>query len=692
MSIENEIAGLTQSTTDLLEAVNTKKATLDNAVETAEAAKTVATSKAAEATTVVADASTHATNASNSASQAAASAASASQIVTGVATGLPSIRPSLNLDFVNSKRVDPRIDFTRSTTATYYDGKTTVKAEENVLPRSELFNDGPWTDAGLLRQADMAVAPNGTTTADHMLVKATDSAHRVYQNHTAYMGTDTYVTISVYAKANGYDFLGLNTGGNQGAVVFNLSTGVVDQVVGTVTSYGITDVGNGWYRCYLTDTSYSGTQPVFSVISQASATLDVFGSEVFLGDGISGIYLWGAQMENRDSLTAYTPTTTSPITNYVPVLQTAGINEPRLDHDPITGECKGLLIEGARTNHVANSEPLDNEEWRYNMHGVRIQPNVLVAPNGTLTASKLVYTDTPTHYGMTAFSFSSLGAVAAGTIITISGYYKYDGSIFTRLVIGGVFGNERVAFDFESGEFKSITGTNVLNTKAEDVGNGWWRLAVTYEFQDSIGNGSLYISAGSPRTAANQLDDTGYNGVYLWGLQVEQAPFATSYIPTNGSAVTRSGDDTSISAETLNYHPTEGTIVFDGESGYPHGVTSTAYAYVVDGKDDMILYRHQGGAKYRLGGTDLSMYFNDPDISAHHRHVVSYSGNNDLVYYADTKFVSSDTSLVLPTNVTRIKLGSTPSSTSQYGGWIKGFSYYPQRITNTEAEALAATI
>ena len=54
----------------------------------------------------------------------------------------PSIRPSLLLDFANSKALDPRITFTRASTATYWDGHTTAKAEENLIPQSNFSVDG----------------------------------------------------------------------------------------------------------------------------------------------------------------------------------------------------------------------------------------------------------------------------------------------------------------------------------------------------------------------------------------------------------------------------------------------------------------------------------------------------------------------------------------------------------------------
>ena len=56
-----------------------------------------------------------------------------------IQSNFPAIRPSLLLDFANSKRLDPRITFTRASTARYYDGSTVAKAEENLFVRSQEF-------------------------------------------------------------------------------------------------------------------------------------------------------------------------------------------------------------------------------------------------------------------------------------------------------------------------------------------------------------------------------------------------------------------------------------------------------------------------------------------------------------------------------------------------------------------------
>src|SRR6056300_871074 len=88
------------------------------------------------------------------------------QGITDVAPTRHSIRPSLNLDFANSKVLDPRITFTRGSNATYYDGYTSVKAEENLVRDSQDFDNSDWTKSNTTITANSTTAPDGTTTAE----------------------------------------------------------------------------------------------------------------------------------------------------------------------------------------------------------------------------------------------------------------------------------------------------------------------------------------------------------------------------------------------------------------------------------------------------------------------------------------------------------------------------------------------
>jgi hypothetical protein len=130
----------------------------------------------------------------------------------------------------------------------------------------------------------------------------------------------------MYAKAGEYGFLRLQIQQISFPLVwanFNLTNGTVGLTSG---SYGATiiPVGNGWYRCSITatatGTSNSGVQP-FVLDSDRND-----GNVVYLGNGFSGIYIWGAQFEAGAFATSYTPTVASQVTRAADAASMTGAN------------------------------------------------------------------------------------------------------------------------------------------------------------------------------------------------------------------------------------------------------------------------------------------------------------------------------------------------------------------------------
>ena len=144
--------------------------------------------------------------------------------------------------------MDPRITFTRASTATYY-GTQTALAEQNLLLQSQDFTTS-WTNSATVETADTDVAPDGTTTADTLAPTATTGFHGINQVNASTTGTTR--TFSLFAKKGTTDFVQLYFNADSNVFAnFNLNAGTVG-TVGSASTATITSVGSGWYRCVMT--------------------------------------------------------------------------------------------------------------------------------------------------------------------------------------------------------------------------------------------------------------------------------------------------------------------------------------------------------------------------------------------------------------------------------------------------------
>lgn len=458
----------------------------------------------------------------------------------------PSIRPSLNLDFAKTKTLDPRITFTRASTATYYDGKTTAKAEENLYHPSSGVT--PWlSTARLTKTSDTEIAPDGTATAV-LLVQQAGQTSGGYVGNTVFPFQTASHVISCYAKAGGSNFLRMVANiATTAEAYFDLRNGIIGTNLG-FTNLSINYVGNGWYRCQGTYTRTAGPANNLAIFY----LVDANGSPIAT-PGVSSMYFWGPQIEIGSRSTAYTPTTTAPITNYIPVLQTAATNTARFDHDPITGESKGLLIEEQRTNLALYSDNLSNPYWTTDNQGTLFE-NVGVAPNGTLTAARLKEsTLNSTHARfIKTLPWSSL----VNTTFTFSLYVKAYGQKRNIFMLCQDSANAFYAhFDIVAGTVvqSSGSGTGTLTAaRIESLGNGWFRISITGTINSSAIYSMIHLDAvGQTGFGSGAYQGDGYSGAYIWGPQIEAGSFPTSYIPTTLTYIGRGSTGTYLAADGL---------------------------------------------------------------------------------------------------------------------------------------------
>ena len=256
-----------------------------------------------------------------------------------ISQNFPNTRPSLNLNFARSKTLDPRITFIRTQTgseASYVDesgiiryasadeprfdhdpetgrclGLMIEEQQTNVLLYSEEFDTG-WTNTNASVTANATTAPDGTTTADKLVENSSTGNKEVNQGNITYT-SGTSLTFSCFAKAGERTRFRLAATtarfDSSTNAYFDLSAGTVVTTTGGFTSASIEAYPNGWYRCVGTmlPTS-SGTNNVFITLVNTGTNTG------YTGDGSSGVFIWGAQLEADKDVSSYIPTTNATVT------------------------------------------------------------------------------------------------------------------------------------------------------------------------------------------------------------------------------------------------------------------------------------------------------------------------------------------------------------------------------------------
>jgi hypothetical protein len=555
---------------------------------------------------------------------------------------LPTIRPTLNCDFANSKTLDDRFTFTRGSTATYYDGKTFTKADENLLKYSTDLSNAYYTQRGFAQLSSTELAPDGTNTAFKFQENNTNSNPAILPNsNTAGSGQNTF---SVYLKADSNTNIYLSTDGATLQTQFTVTT--------------------TWQR--------------FQVTANNTPRFHVGGFGTVTQGGGQTFYMWGPQVESGSTATNYTPTTSSSITTYQPKMLTAPANKPRFDHDPFTGESKGLLIEQSHTNVAHYSTGAFNattgNTTRYTNQGV--------APDGTNTATAIMATP---GTGGSGYAYGGASNWIGNTgSWTLSYYYKRVwGTATINVGRGGSPGNIYAYVNSSNVVSGGVSGSMTLvSAHREDIGNGWYRAVVT-----------ATSSSSTPGYGESQAFPAGGNSKYLvWGLQLENQGFASSYIPTSGSSVTRSQDSVSMGEQELNTWYTNpgdntdngGTFLYEYKAKGIVGSNDWGLLWrnASNGKR-FGMFEQSGGAvvsEFAPSGTEAALD-NGTASSSNYNVLATAFAKNDIASSLNSGTVVIDTTCHIPNNTTTFYLGWYQAGNG-LSAHVKRFTFWPERLSN----------
>ncbi len=411
--------------------------------------------------------------------------------------------------------------FTRASLAMGYDatGKLTY-GPNNLLLQSQTFGT-TWSQVGVTVTSDAIAAPDGTLTADKIMEVAAASTPRISQVCTGLVGSVN--VFSVYAKTAERNQIRLVLeGSGLFSAYFNTDTGVVSGTGGSCTAT-MTSVGNGWYRCSVTWTA--ATTAFAPYIATASG-----GSTIGSGDNTKGIYLWGAQLEAVTYQT--TPSTYYPTTS-------AAYYGPRLVYDPVTLASLGILVEEARTNLLLQSQAFDNASWTKDDTTVTV--NAVTSPDGTANADKLVEAATTANHRV-----RQAVTISNTTVYTYSVYVKAAERTWAFFEVISGATDLYCYVNLSTGAL----GTTNTTPTVTSVGNGWYRVAIT--FTSAAVSVTCYNQTSTGNGTTSYLGD-GTSGLYIWQAQLELGQGASSPIPTTTAAVTRAADVARLTGLTLAY-------------------------------------------------------------------------------------------------------------------------------------------
>jgi len=531
--------------------------------------------------------------------------------------------------------------FSRSSTGTRVNADGYIEdAPWNLLNYSEdLTGANGWRqDLGLTTQLTTEINPIGVNSCYKTIADTNTNTHYTYSTNA--IGNLSYFggfCVSFYAKPNGYNWIRYYNNNNAFGVDINIVTGEIqnkrEDSIGTIL---VEDAPNGWKKVSLQfdrliSYSYAMLKPMPTAL----------GNSTFAGDGVSGMFLWGIQISKGLNFKPY-------------IKRTDGFDVPRLDYSG-GASCPTLLLEPQSTNLVTQSETFSN--WGTEGGKQVVTQGVLISPDGTLNGNKLeTYNSTN----------SNPRKLWIAKTVTVGASYTF--SVYIKQVSGQI----------NSGFLHITTGANDTFdvSQAYTATDQWQRVSVTTN--SAVSSQIRFLITGDANSQ-----------IYIWGGQVEQQSYPTSYIPTSGTSITRVEDLCVATSMTDLIGQTEGVVNLKFQKEY----TDTYRIFSLFGTSTS----NRIGL-YTLNDT-LRVFSISGGVSQFDTTVLSSIGNgtfnialqyklDDYKVYVNGNEVYTNTTAAIPASLEDILFAQTPTGGSPFYHKIDYLRLFKETLTDTELAAL----
>lgn len=372
-------------------------------------------------------------------------------------------------------------------------------------------------------------------------------------------------------------------------------------------------------------------------------------------------------------------------------LEFVAADVPRMDHDPVTLEARGLLIEHGSANLIEHSEDFAGAGW--SLIGAALVTGAGIAPDGAASMTLLREdSSNGAHYA----SYSV--AVTDATDYTFSIFLRAAGRGFAQILVSTGFGAgaEKVCIDLTTG---AVLSSGSVSAAATQIGtNGIWRLELRGTANADTTTAMRVLIGDTFATTYPVYQGDGVSGIEIWGAQIEAKPAVTSYIRATGAPAYREADIASVPAGNW-FREDEGTFYVEFRSSDHEDNWISELKIVGVGGEDALGLRtfstpgqpQQVRAFARIDGS-FSAFFDLGAVAPGQiqRAAFAYDVDN-FAGCLDGGAVQTDLSAAVPMGLEVLYLGNhSDLGSSCLDGHLLDFRYYPTRLSDADLQALTA--
>ena len=363
------------------------------------------------------------------------------------------------------------------------------------------------------------------------------------------------------------------------------------------------------------------------------------------------------------------------------LIETVASGQSRLNYPLIDGVVKGCphhLLEPQRTNLITYSQDFDNASWIKSASSVTA--NDIVSPDGSSNADKIVETS------ITSGHFLTQTITTTAADYTFSVFAKAGGRnwfLFRQHTLG-----LNASFNLSTGTIGTVQSG--LTAHIEDYGNGWYKCSVKFTQAVTSNEYRLYVTTADNSTSSYLGDNV--SGIYMYAAQLEQGSYATSYIPTSGSTVTRVAETANGAGDASTFNDSEGVLMAE-ISTFDDSIKQLSISNGTSASAVKFLYLSGNVFSFQVRdnfATQCSINKTLTNVNETIKAAGKYKANSFSLWVNGFK-VDVDTNGTVPTGLSELAYDDGSGGSNFYSS-TKQIQYFDSALTDSELETLTSWV